>query len=116
MNPNQPKSISILKAEGVLEILWQDDHLSRYPLHGLRKACPCAVCKGGHAHMHTPTNPAVFFEPKPLVPIEIISATPNGTYAIQFQWNDGHNSGLYRWELLRSLCPCKLCKPQFYSE
>lgn len=116
MNPNQPKQLSILKSEQVLEITWQDEHISRFPLHGLRKACPCVVCKGGHAQMSIPTDPAVFFEPKPNRSIEILSAIPMGTYAIQFHWSDGHNAGVYRWESLRNLCPCQNCKPQFYKK
>jgi DUF971 family protein len=28
--------------------------------------------------------------------------SPIGTYALQFTWEDGHNSGLYRLETIRS--------------
>ncbi len=110
-----PKSITVLKSENTLEIIWKDEHVSRYPLHGLRKACPCVVCKGGHAHMSVPTNPAVFFE-KPTRITHIQNIAPIGNYAIQIQWSDGHNSGMYKWETLRELCPCKECQPEFYPE
>ena len=33
-----------------------------------------------------------------------------GLYAIQFYWNDGHDTGLYTHELLRQLCECSACK------
>ena len=26
-----------------------------------------------------------------------------GTYAVQLAWNDGHSSGLFTWETLRSI-------------
>jgi DUF971 family protein len=31
---------------------------------------------------------------------------PMGAYAILLVWEDGHDSGIYRWEYLRDLCPC----------
>ena len=114
MVETQAKSITVHKTEQILEIIWKDEHVSRFPLHGLRKACPCVYCKGGHANMSTPTDPAVFFE-KPSRIWSITQLTPTGNYALQITWNDGHNSGHYRWEMLRSLCPCKECKPQFYT-
>ena len=33
-----------------------------------------------------------------------------GLYAIQFDWNDGHSTGLYPYTLLRELCQCEECK------
>jgi len=30
---------------------------------------------------------------------------PVGNYAIQPQWDDGHQTGLYTWDYLRFLCP-----------
>jgi DUF971 family protein len=31
------------------------------------------------------------------------SVEPVGSYAIRIYWSDGHNTGIYTWELLRSL-------------
>lgn len=28
-----------------------------------------------------------------------------GNYALQFVWDDGHNSGIYTWDYLYRLCP-----------
>ena len=33
-----------------------------------------------------------------------------GKYAIRFEWNDGHNLGIYSWAYLREVCPCAECK------
>ncbi len=30
-----------------------------------------------------------------------------GSYAVQLQWADGHNTGIYTWEYLLALCPCQ---------
>ena len=32
-----------------------------------------------------------------------------GNYAIEFRWHDGHSTGIYTFEYLRSLCPCAAC-------
>ena len=32
-----------------------------------------------------------------------------GRYALRFRWSDGHDTGLYPWDLLRRLCPCEVC-------
>jgi DUF971 family protein len=35
-----------------------------------------------------------------------------GKYALQFDWSDGHTTGIYPFELLRQLCPCAACRSQ----
>jgi DUF971 family protein len=46
------------------------------------------------------------FKPK----LKMESIEPAGSYAIRIAWNDGHNTGIYSWDHLRSICPCELCK------
>lgn len=47
----------------------------------------------------------VFVGMKTLAPgmNELRSLTPVGNYAIQATWNDGHDSGIYTWDMLRTL-------------
>jgi DUF971 family protein len=33
-----------------------------------------------------------------------------GQYALQFEWADGHHTGIYSFEFLRDLCPCDQCR------
>jgi DUF971 family protein len=102
----RPKRIEIKKAEGHLTIAWDDGFRCRYPLDGLRAACPCASCVGGHEHMGKPGSPDMLEIPlvdnraSRLVDAEIV-----GNYALQLTWMDGHKFGIYRWEYLRQLCP-----------
>jgi DUF971 family protein len=28
---------------------------------------------------------------------------------LNIEWSDGHHTGIYPWDLLRSLCPCPQC-------
>ena len=89
-----------------LTILWADGHTSVFPLHGLRRACPCAQCRG---HGGTRPGPEVFGEPPERMWTDVRAETV-GTYALRLTWDDGHDTGLYRWERLRALCPCDECR------
>jgi DUF971 family protein len=33
-----------------------------------------------------------------------------GRYALQIFWNDGHSTGIYSFDYLRSLCSCLECE------
>jgi hypothetical protein len=35
---------------------------------------------------------------------------PVGNYGISIAWSDGHSTGIYRFEVLREICPCRLCR------
>jgi DUF971 family protein len=45
------------------------------------------------------------FKPKP----KAQSAQAVGQYAIQISFSDGHSTGIYSYDLLRSICPCAEC-------
>lgn len=84
-----------------LAIKWDDGKESFIPLEQLRRACPCAGCKGevdalGQLHKgpEQKLTPASF---------QLVRLAPVGGYAIQPSWADGHNSGLYSFEYLRKL-------------
>ena len=32
-----------------------------------------------------------------------------GGYALAFRWPDGHDTGIYPYDLLRRICPCDEC-------
>lgn len=105
----KPKSIQISKSRRVLVVTWDDGHKSEYGWDGLRLACPCAECKGGHENMGAPPDPNVF-NLVPMQTYELIGADVVGNYALQPLWADGHKYGIYTWAFLRGLCPCEECK------
>ena len=104
---HKPKGIQIRRSQGILVIDWEDGHHSEYPLAGLRAACPCASCKGGHEGMTQHGSPDMLE-----IPIvsgkatELAGAEVVGNYALNLQWMDGHRYGIYQWDYLRDLCPC----------
>lgn len=88
---------------GKVKIVWKDGHESIYSAQKLRSACQCAVCVDeatGKQRLNPEKTPANIFP---------ISTQPVGQYAINFQWSDGHATGIYAFEYLRALCPCEKC-------
>jgi DUF971 family protein len=108
----RPTSITANREKRELSVVWDDGHASLYSFSLLRAACPCAECRGGHDNMSETPDPDVF-----RVPLSDTSATrlktiiQIGSYAVSPVWEDGHDAGIFRWEYLRALCPCKICRP-----
>ena len=116
MSAVQPASIKVHKTSGsTMEIVWNDGHQSTYTFTYLRNACPCAMCleerKNSNRQPDEPPAPAArlgmlpMFKPQ-LRPTEV---APVGNYAIHFNWNDGHQHGIFSWDYLREWCPCETC-------
>lgn len=97
-----------------LEIDWKDGHHSWWSFAWLRLACPCATChEEREAQGREPGVPkakAPSLLPMYQEPPRPLSTTPAGNYAISFQWNDGHGSGIYSWDYLRRHCQCQACQ------
>jgi len=94
-----PKNVLVVGNE--LAIVWEDGREDYIPFEKLRRGCPCAMCKGekdilGNLYKgpERPYTPASF---RPVAHRRI------GAYALQIDWADGHNDGLYSWETLRAL-------------
>ena len=93
----KPKSIQVVG--DTLVLVWDDGRESYYSLEELRRACPCAACSGepdlfGRMYGGGPQHytPASF---------ELQSIDRIGNYAIQPNWADGHNYGIWTFERLR---------------
>lgn len=112
---SDPKSVKVHLTTGEgLDIEWQDGHKSHYSFVFLRDACPCALCDDERGKTGRKRGEPVKLTPGAL-PMFKASAKPVkaegvGKYAIRFDWNDGHNLGIYSWMFLREVCPCEECK------
>jgi DUF971 family protein len=109
-----PEKVRVLLTEGKgLEIDWADGHKSAWSFAWLREACPCATCidlrkaEGRKAGQPKPRPAAVL--PMYTPPAKPASAHAVGRYAVQFNWLDGHSSGIYSWDYLRRSCQCPAC-------
>ena len=99
-----PTGVKADRGTRTLNVSWADGHTSVLPFDRLRAVCPCVVCKGGHARMGTPPNPCTVRD-SPTTNLQLVNIQAMGTYAIQLSWSDGHNTGIYIWETLRTADP-----------
>lgn len=92
-----PIKIKVLDKKN-LSIQWDDNGESMIPLAVLRRNCPCANCM-----MERENKPATYIPLLSHVQMTLTNIEPVGTYAIRFYWQDGHDDGIYNYELLRAL-------------
>ena len=101
MDTNAVAPIDIQPIGSELAIKWEDGTESFVSLEKLRRACPCAGCKGEMDIMgNLYKNPE-----KPLSPsaFQLKRLDRVGTYAIKPVWADGHESGLFSFDYLKRL-------------
>lgn len=98
----EPEHIAVSKSKGI-QIDWKDGHCSNYDLRYLRDNCPCATCAGAE-----PASPFQLYKPV----LKMLAVEPVGNYAVQIKWNDGHSSGIYSFDHLRTICQCSKCKTE----
>lgn len=80
-----------------LGVVWQDGKRSDFDVRDLRLACPCAQCveETTGRRMLDPAS-----VPAEIMPNVVVTV---GTYAISIGWSDGHETGIYSYDLLRRL-------------
>jgi len=83
-----------------LAIVWNDGTESFLNLEKMRRSCPCAACGGEPDLTGKIVRPLVSYGPRSF---ELRDVRIVGGYALQPVWNDGHESGLFTFGLLRSL-------------
>ncbi len=83
--------------EPEITIQWNDGKKSVFNPKELRLHCPCAACVNEMTGQRTLRPESV---PQGIHPTGINIV---GRYALNFQWSDGHNTGLYGFDLLRKI-------------
>ena len=97
----QPVNLQPIGEE--LAIKWDNGQESYIRLEDLRRACPCAGCKG---EMDVMGN--LYKAPEQKLShrsFQLVRIVPVGGYAFQPVWADGHNSGLYTFGYLLKIAP-----------
>lgn len=89
-----PTDITLHQRSRVLEVTFEDGAHYHLPLEYLRVFSPSAEVRGHGGPMQLVTG-------KRYVGVESID--PVGAYAIQLNFDDGHNTGVYSWDILREL-------------
>ncbi len=90
-----PTQIELHQKSRVLEIAFSDGKHFRLPYEFLRVHSPSAEVRG-----HGPGTETLQVGKKD---VEITNAEAVGTYAMQFLFSDGHNTGIYSWDYLHSM-------------
>ena len=89
-----PEALELTGDDSVLQITWDDGHVSRHRLDVLRAACPCAHCKG-----HAPEQ-SLNLTPEQFAGIKLLDLAPVGRYAYHLVFSDHHNTGIYTLKML----------------
>lgn len=91
-----PEAIELHKTSKQLELVYTNNERFHLAAEYLRVYSPSAEVRGHHP------DQAVLQVGKKNVGIISISAV--GNYALNINFDDGHNSGIYSWGYLRELC------------
>jgi DUF971 family protein len=103
-SPSRFQPVELKKlGEDRLQIAWSNGQVGTIPWLKLRTACPCAICVEERSQ---PPNPLRVLKESeiPRGPLKATDIAPVGRYAYKITWNDGHNTGLFTFELLHDLC------------
>ena len=94
-NSPTPTEITVHQQSRVLEVAFSDGARFRIPFELMRVYSPSAEVMG-----HGPGQETLQTGKRDVL---ITALTPVGHYAIQPQFSDGHDSGLFSWDYLYSL-------------
>jgi DUF971 family protein len=91
-----PTEIKLHQKSRVLELAYEDDQRYELSFEFLRVFTPSAEARG-----HGPGQETLQVGKRD---VDILSLEVVGNYAIKPVFSDGHDSGLYSWDLLHNLC------------
>lgn len=96
--PTEVRDVTVTR-DAHVAVEFGDGHRCVFDLVDLRRACPCAACRGerdrGREPWPTERSPQ---------PLTIVDAHLVGAWGLSITWNDGHATGIYPWESLRRWC------------
>jgi len=105
-----------------VDITWADNHASHYDFAYLREECPCAMCnderqkkreakfQGAAPVLSSPLLP--MYKPR----LAAKAAQAVGNYALRIDFNDGHATGIFSFDFLRTICPCEECAREYRTD
>jgi DUF971 family protein len=103
-----PTDLVFDRADRRLHISFDDGAKFEIPFELLRVQSPSAENKG---HGAAPLPP-----PQGKANVSVVRAEPVGRYAVRIVFDDGHDTGLYSWDLLYDLGAHKDEKLRIYRE
>ena len=92
--PLQPSDIRVLKKSRILEVSFTNGKTFSLPFEYLRCFSPSAEVRGHGGPMQLVVGKEL---------VDITDVEPIGQYAVRLVFDDGHDSGLYSWDVLHDL-------------
>ncbi len=95
-----------------LQIVWSDGHSSNFSSELLRQNCPCASCReqrgeGSHSAPIAPVKPKAsslrIVQSSLAEELKLERIWAVGNYALGMRWGDGHDVGIWTFDILRAL-------------
>ena len=90
-----PSEINVHKKSATLELKYDDGTVHQLSAEYLRVYSPSAEVQG-----HSPDQAVLQYGKRN---VEFLDIEPQGHYAIKITFSDGHDTGIFSWEYLRSL-------------
>ena len=91
-----PEAVELDRANG-LTVRWADGTSAHFGLAELRVNCPCAECRGKREQ-----GAPIWPRPGTPEPLAAVGAELVGAWGLTVRWNDGHETGIFSWGLLRN--------------
>ncbi|MCA1553193.1 MAG: DUF971 domain-containing protein [Chloroflexi bacterium] len=101
-----PSQITVDTKQRIVQVTWDDEHVSQYDFDYLRRICPCADCRPWIHGVGA----------RDVMPAKVKNARGDirgpqdlslvGGYALNVEFADGHSTGIYTWQYLRQMCAC----------
>jgi len=89
-----------IEGDNRLLIDWSDGQRRRYAFRELRDQCPCATCR---EQRKQPRAMLPVLSEAEMRPLRIEGMKPVGSYAYTIAFSDGHDTGIFTFDLLREL-------------
>ena len=98
----RPTDLQIVE-DNALIIKWNDGQQRRYSFRELRDACPCATCCEKRTGEQQPPTLLPVLSATEAEPLRIEGMKPVGSYAYTIAFSDGHDTGIFSFDLLQQL-------------
>lgn len=85
------------ETESTISIKWSDDSETAYDAPTLRRQCPCASC------VNEWTGQKILEDKNVPDDLSFSHISIVGRYALNFHFSDGHDTGIFSFDLLRRM-------------
>ena len=96
----------LVRTDDMMIIRWDDELEQKISFRKLRDNCRCASCNDKREKSNQPqpsSNSLPILSAAEAQPLDIVKMHPVGNYAYNIHFSDDHSTGIFTFEMLRSL-------------